>query len=267
MKISLSESRAPSSTSSSLPRLAQDLLGVEPAAVVGYFHEDVAGLVTRFEQHARFDRLAGENALLGRFDAMVDGVSHHVHQRIRQFLDDVPVELGFFAEQLEFHLFARFPGKVPHQARHFLEKLADGDHAHGHCRSLHVSADAGQLRKIARETLLAREHQIRIVFHQRLRDHHLSDHVDQKIELSGVHLDRAGFAGPGFRLRRVRRLRRLVPSTGGLGQAGQRGRHGIDCSFFLRCSSLAERADGGEQAGAIGNGGGLPAALHRGQFG
>jgi len=29
-----------------------------------------------------------------RFDAMIDGVSHHVHQNIVQYVDHVPIDFG-----------------------------------------------------------------------------------------------------------------------------------------------------------------------------
>ena len=78
-----------------LARLGEDALAVEPAPVVGDLDDHAAAAVGgAHEERAAFG-LAGGEAFLRRLDAVVDGVAHHVGERIDQQLDQLLVELGF----------------------------------------------------------------------------------------------------------------------------------------------------------------------------
>ena len=68
-----------------------------------------------------FGGLAGGGALLGRLEAVVDGVADHVRQRVGQPLDDRLVDLGVFALGDQADRLAGHVGDLAHDARHALE--------------------------------------------------------------------------------------------------------------------------------------------------
>ena len=86
--------------------------------------------------------LAGGDALLGRFEAVVDGVADHVGQRIGQLVDDGLVDLGVLALGDEADRLAGHVGDFAHDARHALE---DRLHRLGADRHDAVLDLAGQL--------------------------------------------------------------------------------------------------------------------------
>jgi len=114
-------------------------------------------------------------ALLGRLDAMVDGVADHVHEGVGKF-----------------DLLAGLAREIADQARHALEEVADRDHAHGHGSMLDVGGDAGKLRHGALQPGAANGGDIGVVAQQGLGDDHFADHVNKMVELTGVHLDGTG---------------------------------------------------------------------------
>ena len=68
---------------------------------------------------------------LGRLDAVIDRVAHHVHQRIEELLDDQLVELGLGAGDHEPDLLAEPRARsLAHDARQLVEHLAERHHAH-----------------------------------------------------------------------------------------------------------------------------------------
>ncbi len=61
---------------------------------------------------------------------MVDRVSHHVSQRVRDQIDHVPVNLRILTLDLELDDLAALAGEVPDDSRRFLKSGAERDHAH-----------------------------------------------------------------------------------------------------------------------------------------
>jgi hypothetical protein len=55
----------------------------------------VPGLVAGLQQYTRSRRLTRANAIFGRLYSVVDRIANHVHQGIRQFLNDVAIEFRF----------------------------------------------------------------------------------------------------------------------------------------------------------------------------
>ena len=86
-------------------------------------------------------------------------------------------------------LFAEFAREVADQPDHFLKQRSDWNHSHGHRGPLYFVGNARELRKIPRKEFVAFDLQTRIVAHQRLRNHHLADHVHEKVELIRVNLN------------------------------------------------------------------------------
>ncbi len=75
-------------------RLLANALAVDAGAVVSQFDDDAARAVLGSQADRALGVLAGGNALLGGFDAMVDGVADHVGQRFGELVDDRLVDFG-----------------------------------------------------------------------------------------------------------------------------------------------------------------------------
>ena len=67
-----------------LQRLGAQALGTHAPAVVGDDQDDVVAFLARLEADLRLFRLAGGQALLGRLDAVIDGIADQVDERIGQ---------------------------------------------------------------------------------------------------------------------------------------------------------------------------------------
>ena len=166
-----------------------DLLGVQPGAVVGDGNDDAAALVERTEHELAMGRLAGADPRFGVLDAVIHAVAHHVHQRVVDVLDDLPVKLGVLAAQFEVHGLARLPAQIADETGHLLEGLLHRHHAHGHGVALQVGRDALQLAQIPGQPFVRHAAQRGILLDHGLDDDQLTDHVDQVVQLPGVHLD------------------------------------------------------------------------------
>ena len=60
---------------------------------------------------------------------MVDGVAHHVHERIAQLVQDATIEIGVGSAQDEASVFASLPRHVAHQPLQRQEDRAGGQQA------------------------------------------------------------------------------------------------------------------------------------------
>jgi hypothetical protein len=74
--------------------LLLDSLAVQAAAVVGDLDDDAAGLVIGVQADLAARRLALRRRALRRLDAVVDGVAHHVRERVADLFDHGLVEFG-----------------------------------------------------------------------------------------------------------------------------------------------------------------------------
>ncbi len=120
---------------------AADFVGVETAAVVGDFDDDLAAFVVRAEEETPFGGLADGDAAFGLFDAVIDGISNDVRERIFDGFDDGLVELGFLAFHLDADLLAAHGGDVADGAGEFAPDVADGLHARFHHPFLELGGD------------------------------------------------------------------------------------------------------------------------------
>jgi hypothetical protein len=62
------------------------------------------------------------------FDAVVDGVAHHVRQRVADLFDDGLVELSIGAGDHQFDVLAEITRNIAHDAVEAVEGLADLHH-------------------------------------------------------------------------------------------------------------------------------------------
>ena len=177
---------------------AADFVGVEAAAVVGNFDDDLSAFVKGAQEQAALGGFAGGHAPFGLFDAVIDGIANDVREGIFDGLDDGFVEFGFFAFHLDADLLAAHRGDVAHGAREFAPDVADRLHARFHHAFLQFGGDeveplagreqtgvfggVGEL-----EDLVAREDEF-------------ADEVHQLVEERDVDADGA-FAGGGAALR------------------------------------------------------------------
>jgi hypothetical protein len=105
---------------------------VDTFAVVRVGYDDVVLLLRSCEPHGRRRRLAGEAALVGALDAVVDAVSQQVYQRITDLLDYRAVQFCLTARNDEINFLVLHLGQVSHQSREAAEDVADGHHPHLH---------------------------------------------------------------------------------------------------------------------------------------
>src|SRR5208282_4400336 len=112
-----------------LDSLGPDARHVEAAAVVGDLDDDMTALVTGAQPDRPLRRLAGGAPLGGTFDPVIGAVADQMRERILDQLQYLAVDLGLAAVHLEFDLFAQFSGKVAHDTRQFLPRIADRLHA------------------------------------------------------------------------------------------------------------------------------------------
>ncbi|EXI76714.1 MAG: hypothetical protein AW07_00113 [Candidatus Accumulibacter sp. SK-11] len=101
--------------------------------------------LTRFEADDALRLLAGSAALIGRLDAMIDGIAYQMDQRVGQILDHRLVDLGLFTNQSQFDILAQLPGQVARDARILLEQAANRLHARLHDRVLQVRNEQVEL--------------------------------------------------------------------------------------------------------------------------
>ena len=76
------------------------------APIVGDSDLQQAGTVSGLDPHDSFGCLPSRHAFLWKLDAVIDGVSQQVAQRRVELLEDVAVDLGAIADDVESHLFA-----------------------------------------------------------------------------------------------------------------------------------------------------------------
>ncbi len=168
---------------------ADDAFFVEACAVVDDFDNDVAALVEGIEVDGAHGWLAGFDADVGFFDAVIDGVPDHVEEGVVEFVHDGAVEFGVFAAGFEFDVFLFFGGDVADDAVHFLEEGAYGNHAHGHGGFLELVGDAGELRHVAREALAFDFFEVWVLGDHGLGDDDFADEIEETVELEGVNFD------------------------------------------------------------------------------
>jgi len=135
--------------------LGAQLFRINAGAVVLHLDADVVAFLLRRQAHMAHTRLALGFAQVGHFHAVVDGVAHQVHQRVSQRFDQVAVELGLGADQLQVHFLLQRAGDVAGHLREAREHLADRLHAGAHDRRLQARGGDVQRRHGAVQLFIA----------------------------------------------------------------------------------------------------------------
>ena len=115
---------------------ALDDLGAEPlevdaAAVVGEDDLEHPRAVAGLQADGRHRRLAGGAALVGRLDAVVQGIADQVVERRLEPVEDVAIDAGGLAVDLESRLLAQLPGHVADQPREAADAVGQRTHPAG----------------------------------------------------------------------------------------------------------------------------------------
>ena len=157
-----------------------DALGIKAAAIIGNLDNDVAAFVIGGKPDLPVFRLSGSAPLFRRLEAVVRRIAHHMRQRILDQVEHLAVELGFGALHFKLDLLAKLVGKVAHDARQLLPRIADRLHARLHHAFLQFGGHIGQTLQRRLEfgflvaahdlkQLIAREHQLGHHCHQAAR--------------------------------------------------------------------------------------------------
>ncbi|MNP09988.1 hypothetical protein D3C76_1021180 [compost metagenome] len=89
---------------------------VNAGTVIAQLQHQHAGLVRRPDSDHSLGRLAGEDAPLRRFDAVVDGIAQQMHQGRFEFLQHIAIDLGFLALDFQAHLLTQRAAQIAHHA-------------------------------------------------------------------------------------------------------------------------------------------------------
>ena len=147
------------------------------------------------QSHRGRHRLAKRASLLGRLDAVVQGVADQVAQRVADLFQDGPVELGLLAFDDQLDLLVQAHGDVAHDAREAVEDGLDGQHAQAGDLILELAGDAGELLRIlvglSRQRIVAEPHgqELGALLQAGLVDDQLADEVHQLVEAGDVDAD------------------------------------------------------------------------------
>jgi hypothetical protein len=69
--------------------------------------------------HEALRRLAELHAVIGRLDAVIDGIAHHVYERIGDSFDHVAVEFGVLTRHFKFDILAGLARDVTNEPAPF----------------------------------------------------------------------------------------------------------------------------------------------------
>src|SRR5262249_20220860 len=88
-----------------LMSFTQDLVAIEPGAVIADFDDNGTSLVIGVQMQASRCWLSNLTTSRWRFKAMVEGIAHEMQERIPDLFHDRFIEFSLFARNSELHLF------------------------------------------------------------------------------------------------------------------------------------------------------------------
>jgi len=124
----------------------------------------------------------------GAADAVVEGVAHEMAQRVADFFEDGPVELGFLALDDQLHFLVQAHGDIADDSWEAVEDGLDGQHAQPGNLVLELAGDASELLGVfvglAGQRIVAESHgqNLGTLLEPRLVDDQLADEVHQVIK-------------------------------------------------------------------------------------
>ncbi len=130
---------------------AANLLAVQSTTVIGNLDDDEPSLMARGQANLRLQGFAGSLALGRGFDPVVNGVPHHVQERVGQLFRDGFVDLRVRACRFQDDLLAGFAREIADDALDTLEDASNGDHPHTHRGTLHLPGYPSEVGKITKQ--------------------------------------------------------------------------------------------------------------------
>jgi len=143
--------------------------------------------VIRFQKNVPLPRFVVSLSFVGQFDAVVDGVSDHVHHGFINLFDHIPVDLGVLAGHHELDVLTGFFSQVSHEPQHLLEGMFDRHHPERHGRVLQPGCEQVQLVGYLTELSVVTGFNQIVLTQHGLGNGQFTDHVNDVVELPGVH--------------------------------------------------------------------------------
>jgi hypothetical protein len=167
-----------------LDRLATDDRRVDARTVVADLHQDLAAFVACRQRHDAFGRLAGSDASLGGFEAVVDGVADQVGQRVADRFEQGLVEFRVAPDHLQSSRLSARCGEVANDPRELVPHILDRLHTCLHHVLLQLTGDqieslaGGDERRVllrlgVAQDLIARQHEFADAVHQVVEQRHV----------------------------------------------------------------------------------------------
>ena len=167
-----------------LTSLGQNLVARQAATVIADLDHDIPALMIGLQGNRPDRTLACSNALLRKFDAVVQTVANKVRQWVRDTFDQPLVEFRRFPGCLEFHLFAELAGQIANHPWEAGKHKGNRQHADRHDRLLQIARIAFQLGQsvdqAVRRTFL---HLCSRLQQHGLCNHQFANQIDQLIDL------------------------------------------------------------------------------------
>src|SRR5262249_32896355 len=91
-------------------------LQIDSAPIVPYFQNNLRALVIRIQVQRAASRLACCNTLLRIFDPVINGVSHQVHQRLGERVQNTLVKVSVLSGHLESHVTSNLLSDIANHA-------------------------------------------------------------------------------------------------------------------------------------------------------
>jgi len=117
-----------------LDDVALEALKVDARAIIAQFEDQQPGLVRGAQADRTSLRFARQQAPLGQFNAMVDGIAQQMGQGRFEFFQHITIDLGFLAFDVQMHLLAKRTPEVTNHAGLAGEYVGERAHATGQCR-------------------------------------------------------------------------------------------------------------------------------------
>jgi hypothetical protein len=109
-----------------------EYIAIDTSTIIGNLDDEATRVVIGGETNVARFRLPVLFPLLSRFDAMVDGISDDMDQRVPKVLQHRFIQLGFLSAEREVHPFAQGLRGISNDPLHFLEGGFHRNHSKGH---------------------------------------------------------------------------------------------------------------------------------------